>query len=73
MTPALRASARHWIFGTLVALGGVALNRVVAPAFSGEARAWFEAAGKLIAFAGLFVLALGIRRRIRAAQADPTD
>ncbi len=70
MTPAIKASARHWVFGTMIALAGVAINRVLATGLEDRAHAVLAAAGQLIALGGLFVILLGIRRRLRLANAD---
>ncbi len=66
MTPALRASARHWLTGLALATGGVVTVRLIAPGCPDlRQRAAFALSGELIALAGLFVIMLGIRRRIR--------
>jgi hypothetical protein len=70
MTPAIKASASHWIFGTFLALVGVAVNRLVAASFEGRAHAVFALTGQLVALGGLFIILLGIRRRLHRANAD---
>jgi Zn-dependent protease with chaperone function len=67
MTPALKASARHWIAGTALAFAGVAVARLVAPGFEGRARAAIALTGQLVALGGLLVILLGIRRRLSRA------
>ena len=69
MTPALRASARHWLYGIILAALGVMINRQLAPAFTDKTRSALALAGELIALAGLAVIMLGIRRRIQLAEA----
>lgn len=70
MTPAIKASLRHWVFGTVIALAGVAISRVLATGFEGRVHAVFAVAGQVIALGGLFVILLGIRRRLHRANAD---
>ncbi|MCX6954143.1 MAG: hypothetical protein NTV51_18495 [Verrucomicrobia bacterium] len=67
MTTALKASARHWIAGTVLAFVGVAVARLVAPGLESRPRAWLTLAGQITALGGLFVILLGIRRRLRSA------
>ncbi len=70
MTPALRASARHWLIGLALATGGVVFVRLVAPACADHRlRAVVALSGEIIALTGLFVIMLGIRRRIRLQSA----
>ena len=54
----------HWIGGTALALAGVAVVRLLAPA-SGPQRFWMTLAGYTLAFGGLYVITVGIRRRMR--------
>jgi uncharacterized membrane protein YidH (DUF202 family) len=69
MTPALRASARHWLAGLALASAGVAANRLLAPCFSSpQVRAACAVTGELVALTGLLVIMLGVRRRIRMAE-----
>jgi hypothetical protein len=63
----VRANASPWIFGTLLALLGVALARLVAPTLTGHTRLVVTIGGQLLGLAGLFVICLGVRRRLRAA------
>ena len=63
------ANTRFWIAGTLVAVGGVACARVIGPSLTGTLRISFTLAGQLLALAGLFIICLGVRRRIK--QSDP--
>lgn len=71
MNPAFHASARHWLAGLVLAAAGVVLARVVAPLpeFPARTRAAVALVGQLVALAGLFVIVLGIRRRLRLAAA----
>ncbi len=64
----VRANARFWIAGTLVALAGVASARFVAPSFEHALRLVFTVASQLLALGGLFIICLGIRRRIQSAR-----
>jgi hypothetical protein len=63
----VRANAGPWIVGTLLALIGVALARLVAPTLAGHARLLATLGGQLLGLGGLFVICLGVRRRLRAA------
>jgi hypothetical protein len=68
MTPALRASARHWLAGLALAISGVVVNRLLAPVFAGaQLRAAFALAGELAALTGLVIIMFGVRRRLRLA------
>lgn len=64
-----RATWRYWVAGVVVALAGVLLARGLAPRLATEARAWVEVVGQLMGLAGLLIIALGVRRRLRAAVA----
>ena len=68
---AIAASARSWVAGTLVAFAGVALARFVAPSLSGTERLGTTLTGQLLALGGLFIICLGVRRRIRLAADRP--
>lgn len=70
MTPALKASARYWIAGTVLAFAGVAVARLVAPGFEGRVRAAIALTGQLVALGGLLVILLGIRRRLSRGTAE---
>lgn len=70
MSSAIKASARHWLFGIILAAIGVTLSRVVAPEFDAHTKALLATAGQLIALSGLFVILLGIRKRLHRANAD---
>lgn len=59
------ASARFWLAGTLTALIGVALARNVGPSLAGTARVVTIISGQLLALVGLFIICLGVRRRIK--------
>lgn len=63
---AVASNLKPWAFGTLLAFAGVAVARLAPPAFSGaRAQLLATTAGRLLAVAGLVVIMLGIRRRIR--------
>lgn len=71
MTPALKASARHWLAGIAIAFTGVALSRLVASGLDDpRARAAVALCGQFIALGGLLVIILGIRRRLRNHASD---
>ena len=72
MTPALQASARHGIGGTVLAVAGVAVARLVAPDFAGSTRAILLLTGQLVALGGLLIIILGIRRRVNRSPAETT-
>jgi len=65
MTPALKASARHWLSGIAIAFTGVAISRLLASGFDGRAHALIALTGQLVAIGGLTIILFGIRRRIR--------
>lgn len=68
------ANLRPWIAGVLTAFTGVALARVVGPSLDGSLRIYTTVGGQLLALTGLFIICLGIRRRIRhAVSAGATD
>lgn len=51
----------------LLAFTGVALARLVAPSLAGHSRLAVTIGGQLVALSGLFVICLGVRRRIKQA------
>lgn len=59
------ANARYWIAGLLTAFGGVAVARWLGPLSEDDVRPIVTVAGQLLAFAGLFIICLGVRRRIQ--------
>lgn len=65
MNPAPRASARHRIAGLVLAVVGVGLARLVAPACEPVLRGRLTLAGVMIAASGLFAIAWGVRKRLR--------
>lgn len=73
MSPVFHAAARHWIAGIALAVVGVALNRLVAPALTGTPRILFAASGQILGAGGLLVIALGIRRRIQNSTTTPVE
>jgi len=60
----LRANWRLWLLGLVVALAGVVIARVAAPHYTGKTQTVLVSIGRLISFAGLFFIALGIKRRM---------
>jgi uncharacterized membrane protein YidH (DUF202 family) len=65
MSPAFHASARYWVSGIALAAAGVVIARLVAPAFEARPHAALALFGELTALAGLYVIVLGIRHRLR--------
>jgi hypothetical protein len=61
------SNARFWIAGTAIALAGVVVARAVAPLVDGSDRIVLTVGGQLLALGGLFLICLGVRRRIKAA------
>jgi uncharacterized membrane protein YidH (DUF202 family) len=55
----------YWWLGTAIASAGVALTRWVAPTLERNLQASATLSGQLFALLGLFVIALGISRRLR--------
>lgn len=68
----LSANPWPWLAGMLLALAGAAIARLGPDMFGGPARhAVF--AGRLLAVAGLGVIMLGIRQRIRREEISDPD
>lgn len=55
----------YWSAGLAVSLLGVAGARWLAPLTDGRLRAWLTLGGQLTALAGLLILCIGIRRRVK--------
>lgn len=73
-SPVFKAAARHWLAGIAICALGAGIARLLAPALIDQARlrTLITLFGELVALAGLFVIVLGIRRRLdRAAQDRP--
>ncbi len=66
-TPGHRAV--YWIAGAVLAIGGALAARFLAPALGETLRAIVTSAGHLAAGAGLLVIAVGVRNRVRQANA----
>lgn len=61
----------YWIGGVLTALSGALAVRFVGPSIADERyRAAVVIAGQLCALLGLFVIALGVRKRLKVANED---
>jgi hypothetical protein len=60
-------TAPHWTAGVSLAIAGVLLARLGVPALPAEWRTLGKAAGELLAFGGIGVIAWGVSRRVRAA------
>ena len=73
MTPALKASARHWLAGIAIAFTGVAISRLLAPGFEARSHAVIALTGQLMALGGLCVIVTGIRRRLRLAAGQTAE
>ncbi len=63
MSGTMREKRTYWIGGTLTALLGVALVRVLAPGLEGAAASLALAAGFVLATIGLTMLACATRRK----------
>ncbi len=61
----LRASWRSWALGTIIAIIGIILVRVVSPHTTGKTQAALVSAGRLTSFAGLIIIVFGVNRRIK--------
>lgn len=61
------ANFRFWVTGTVIALVGVTLARVVTPLVTRDWKIFCTLGGQLLAFTGLAILAVGVSRRIRRA------
>ena len=59
------ANLRFWIAGSTLAFLGVALARIVAPSLDGRNQICVTIGGQLLAICGLFIICLGVRRRIQ--------
>jgi peptidoglycan/LPS O-acetylase OafA/YrhL len=66
----LRSNWRLWLLGLVVALAGVVIARVAAPHATGKTQTMLISLGRLVSFAGLFVIALGIKRRAQTTDKD---
>lgn len=64
------ANARYWIAGLATAFAGVALVRLIGPSLHGPFQIAVTFAGQLLALAGLFIICLGVRRRIQRTEAS---
>lgn len=61
----VRMQSRYWLAGTLLALVGVTVARGAAALGGGWSPHAAAVAGRLLAGAGLFVLTLGVSRRVQ--------
>lgn len=64
------ANKRPWIAGIATAAAGVLLARVVAPSLDGVASVLVNVGGQLLAVGGLFIICLGVRRRIKQSVSE---
>lgn len=60
------ANAGFWTAGILVAAVGIVCARAIAPSLAGTPRIFLTLGGQLFALGGLFIICLGVRRRIKA-------
>jgi sulfite exporter TauE/SafE len=73
MSGPMREKRAYWIGGTLAALLGVALVRVLAPGLEGAASSLVLAAGFLLVTIGLTILACATRRKSSEAFVVPDE
>jgi uncharacterized membrane protein YfcA len=59
----MRGKIAYWIGGTLTALLGIGLVRLLAPALAGVASSLAIVAGYLLVIVGITILALATRRK----------
>lgn len=64
-------NARYWVAGTLVALIGVALARVIGPRLEPSMQIVCTVAGQLLALAGLGIISVGVSRRVWRSEEPP--
>lgn len=67
----INAARRYWIAGIALALAGVLVARVVAPYFETKTAAIVKAVGQITAIVGLFIISIGVSRRV--SKQDPSD
>ena len=60
------ANAGFWTATMLVAATGMVGVRFVAPVSAGSARIFLTLGGQVVVIGGLFIICLGVRRRIKA-------
>lgn len=58
---------RFWTVGVGLAVAGVILARLISGETSGAVRVGLTVAGQLLALTGLFVICVGVSRRLRRA------
>ncbi|OAM89835.1 hypothetical protein OH491_17635 [Termitidicoccus mucosus] len=63
----------HWVAGTVLALAGGLAARFIAPGLAEPARGFAAATGHAAAGLGLLVIALGVRKRVWAANTAAAD
>lgn len=66
----LRASWRYWVIGTIIAVAGVIIARLVAPHYVGKTQTTLSSVGRLTSFVGLIVIAFGVNKRIKSESKD---
>jgi hypothetical protein len=57
----------YWMGGGVLALGGATFARFLAPSIALPLRFYATAAGQFAALTGLFIIAVGVRQRLRRA------
>ena len=68
----LRAYWRYWLIGTVVAVVGVIIARLVAPHYTEKTQTALTSFGRLLSFAGLIVIAFGVNKRVKRESEDNT-
>ncbi|PTY08308.1 hypothetical protein DB347_01615 [Opitutaceae bacterium EW11] len=66
MKPFARLTNRYWIGGAITAFVGVGLARILSPTLERGPREITAAAGQLLGILGLFIIAYGVNRRLKA-------
>jgi hypothetical protein len=73
MKPFSQFANRYWGGGLLLAATGVIIARIVSPTLEHGPRELSAAAGELLAVIGLFVIAVGVSRRLRGGESPKED
>jgi hypothetical protein len=65
-------NARYWLGGSLLAVAGVLLARVFGPHATSPLRLPLTLGGQLLALSGLFLICVGVSRRLKRDAANPS-